>query len=161
PPLAGAVVGAAAAGLAGAAVLVGGAACPQAASTEPIVRPKPRPTTDRRVRQREAWQRGIAYSIFNLYGHLFRRRSRHGRTSRVPGGPIIPTCPRAGQSGPLSSGLPILAAFHGPTTHSQLLDHRPHRPWQDDPVRSPARDDRHDRRPRDDRARARLDGPRA
>ena len=45
--------------------------------------------------------------------------------------------------------------------HPQLLDHRPHRPWEVDAGRSHPRDHRRGRLPRPPPAAARLDGPRA
>ena len=47
---------------------------------------------------------------------------------------------------------------HGPRPHPQLLDHRPHRPWEINPGRPHPRGHRHGHRPRHARAGARLDG---
>src|SRR5829696_6091067 len=59
---------------------------------------------------------------------------------------------------------PLVTSYgrHGrPVPHPQLLDHRPHRPWEVDAGRSHPRDDAHRADARDARAAARLDGPRA
>ena len=58
---------------------------------------------------------------------------------------------------PLPPGL----IAHGPSTHPQLLDHRPHRPWEVDAGRPHPAAHRHGRRPRHEGAAARLDGARA
>ena len=50
---------------------------------------------------------------------------------------------------------------HAAAENPQLLDHRPHRPRQDDPLRPPARADGGAQPAGDDRAVPRLDGPRA
>ncbi len=50
---------------------------------------------------------------------------------------------------------------HAPEPHPQLLDHRPHRPWEVDAGRPHSRAHRHGRGSRDARPAARLDGPRA
>ena len=58
--------------------------------------------------------------------------------------------------------LVTCSAAHGrPVPHPQLLDHRPHRPWQVDAGRPHPGDDAHRRPARDARPAARLDGPRA
>ena len=57
---------------------------------------------------------------------------------------------------------PYAVPAHGrPGAHPQLLDHRPHRPWEVDAGRSHPRADEDGRDARHEGAAARLDGPRA
>ena len=83
------------------------------------------------------------------------------RRRRLPGG--VPGAPgaRAGDATlPAGPQAPRLTT-HGPGQDPQLLDHRPHRPWEVDAGRSHPAGDRHRRRPRHEGAAARLDGARA
>ena len=57
--------------------------------------------------------------------------------------------------------LPPRLIAYGPEPNPELLDHRPHRPWEVDAGRSHSRDDEHRHRARHARAGARLDGARA
>ena len=75
----------------------------------------------------------------------------------------LPCAPgsRAGDATLVARPLPPRLITHGPGPDPQLLDHRPHRPWEVDAGRSDPGGDGHRRRPRDAGAAARLDGSRA
>ncbi len=60
------------------------------------------------------------------------RRRRRGLPGGVPGAPGA----RAGGATLLARPFPPRLITHGPSTHPQLLDHRPHRPWEVDAGRS-------------------------
>ena len=70
----------------------------------------------------------------------------------------VPSLPSAAAVAERSSSL-VVRCEHG--SDPQFFDHRPHRPWQIDPRRSPDPALRRPLRPRDGSAGARLDGHRA